>query len=95
MLFASSAPATGIDAADTVSDLEVTTDDARLSRSQVVDRILALNPGATRDFLSRFTGPALAEYLEHLTLTQEPRGRGSGWVRRAGQSAITARVSRP
>ncbi len=95
MLFSSSAPATAVDAAETVADFDAGSDDARLSRSQVIDRILSLTPGATRDFLSRFTGPALAEYLEHLTLTQEPRGRGSGWVRKTGQSAITARVSRP
>lgn len=66
-----------------------------LSRSQVIDRILAINPGDSREFLARFTGQALAEYLEHLTLTQEPRGRTSRWIRRSGRAAISGRASRP
>ncbi|GJQ28150.1 MAG: hypothetical protein HBSAPP03_00340 [Phycisphaerae bacterium] len=66
-----------------------------LNRAQLIGRILEINPSATPEFLARFTGPALAEYLDHLTLTIEPRGRGSVWVRRAGPSAIMVRASRP
>lgn len=66
----------------------------RLSRAQLVERIMELNPTAGREFLSRFHGNALAEYLEHLSLAAEPRGRSSGWVRRSGQPAIVSRATR-
>ncbi|CAG0999946.1 hypothetical protein PHYC_02808 [Phycisphaerales bacterium] len=67
---------------------------SRLSRAQLVERIMELNPTAGREFLARFTGPALGEYLDHLTLTVEPRGKASVWVRRSGPPAIITRSTK-
>lgn len=81
-------------------ELDFSTDDtetatsSRFSRVHLVERILELNPTATPEFLSRFTHSSLIEYLDHLTLTQAPRGKGSQWVRRCGVPAIVGRTSR-
>lgn len=64
-----------------------------LTRSQIVDRILELNPTASLDFLSGFNDRALRNYLDHLIALQEPRGRLARWVRLADSPAIT--VSEP
>ncbi len=64
-----------------------------LSRSQVMERIIAINPTATVNFLARFADRALRGYLDHLSLLQEPRGRSSPpWVRPADSPAIVVRV---
>jgi len=68
------------------------TTDKRLTREQVIDRIRALNPGASSDYLGRFETPALALYLDHLSLTSEPRG--SIWRRPGDTAAITTRNPR-
>lgn len=64
-----------------------------LSREQVLDRIISINTSATMDFLNRFSDRALNDYLEHLQITQTPRGPHSRWVRRADTPAIIARES--
>jgi hypothetical protein len=62
---------------------------AALTRAQLVNRILELNPSASHSFLVEFTEEALLEYLDHLTIAHEPRGRG--WIRRGEMPAIVAR----
>lgn len=52
-----------------------------LSREQLVDRIIALNPSASVDFLAQFEDHALGDYLEHLNRASRPRGREATWVR--------------
>ncbi|MFG0327897.1 MAG: hypothetical protein ACF8SC_11595 [Phycisphaerales bacterium JB037] len=63
----------------------------RLTREQVVSRILSLNAGATRDFLDEFDDDDLDTYLARLTWTQEPRGRRATWVRKGDSPAIQTR----
>jgi|GEM_PF-1590510 len=62
-----------------------------LPRPQIVERIIAGNPSATAEFLAGFGDAALAHYLEHLIVGDEPRGRTSRWVRRAESPAIVRR----
>ncbi len=60
-----------------------------LNREQLIDRILLLNPTACPTFLSTFAPNDLTHYLEHLSVAQEPRGRGARWIRRAETPAIS------
>jgi hypothetical protein len=62
----------------------------RLSRTQLVDRILELNPSATTEFLTTFNEDSLAHYLEHLCVLDEPC---VPWVRRGMKPAIVRRES--
>lgn len=57
-------------------------------RRDVIDQIVRINASATVDFLSRFADAALQTYLDHLTATQRPRGRGAVWVRPGDTAAI-------
>lgn len=50
-------------------------------RSRLMSRILELNPTASPDFLSRFPVNELGQYLQHLLVAQQPRGRMARWVR--------------
>jgi len=59
-----------------------------LTREQVVERIMTINPSAAADFLARFKSESLSNYLEHLVSAQQPRGRGSRWVRPGDSPAI-------
>ena len=52
-----------------------------MTREQLIDSILKLNPTAAVDYLMSFDTIDLRRYLERLTLTQGPRGRESVWVR--------------
>lgn len=65
-----------------------------LSKNQLTERIIAINPSATTDFLNSFGEKALKRYLEHLTATQEPRGRTAWWLRPGDSPAIVARSAR-
>lgn len=66
-----------------------------LTRSQVMERIISINPTATVQFLGRFADRALRGYLDHLSLVQEPRGRSSPpWIRPADSPAILMRSPR-
>lgn len=65
-----------------------------LSRSQIMERIISINPTATVAFLSRFEERPLKRYLEHLTATQEPRGRSAWWLRPGDSPAIVVRANR-
>lgn len=62
---------------------------APMSRAQVVERIITINPTASVEFLARFADRELKGYLDHLNAVQEPRGRSSArWVRPADSPAI-------
>lgn len=66
-----------------------------MTRSQVVERIISINPTASVEFLARFQDRALRGYLEHLHAVQEPRGRATArWVRPADSPAIMSRSPR-
>lgn len=64
-----------------------------MSREQLVDRIIALNPSATPRFLEQFDESALDHYLNHLSLITAPRGRETRWIRPNRQAwAFAARA---
>lgn len=61
---------------------------AVLTRSQVIERLLTLNPTASVEFLEGFSERALRTYLDHLAAAQVPRGRMARWVRPGDTPAI-------
>ncbi|MEQ8843287.1 MAG: hypothetical protein RIB58_00410 [Phycisphaerales bacterium] len=61
----------------------------RLTREQVVDRIITINRSASPAFLEKFAEPQLRHYLEHLTHTEQ--GRNVPWIRRGETPAIVGR----
>lgn len=63
----------------------------RLTREQVVDRIITINPTATADFLNRFRDQSLELYLERLSSATR---RGASWVRPQETPAIMGVVRR-
>ena len=65
-----------------------------LSRAQIVDRILTINPSATTDFLDQFDVQALSAYLDHLAASLAPRGRSARWIRPAGSCGISWSIRR-
>lgn len=65
-----------------------------LTREQLIDRIIEINPSATTTFLSAFEHSSLARYLDHLAAAEAPRGRDARWVRPGDTPAILARTSR-
>ncbi|MBC7771341.1 MAG: hypothetical protein H7210_02485 [Pyrinomonadaceae bacterium] len=66
----------------------------RLTREQVVDRILSMNTTASTDFLGSFSDSALRDYLDHLQSATIPRGPQARWVRRPGTRAVVMSESR-
>jgi hypothetical protein len=78
----------------TSEPLESSSSSSRLTREQVVDRILTMNPTATTDFLGDFPESSLLAYLEHLLAASQPRGRSARWVRPGDSPAIVGRRSR-
>jgi len=85
--FTEGVPAASVEA-PVHEDLAVQNGSERLTRSQVVDRILQMNPTATVDFLASFSDDEVREYLDHLQFVAMPRGRNSRWVPRSGVSAV-------
>lgn len=61
-----------------------------LSRANLVDQIIALNPSATAEFLDQFDDGALGEYLDHLVAIQQPRGRDARRIRPHGKPWVFA-----
>ena len=61
----------------------------RLTREQVVDRIITINRSASPAFLERFAEPQLRHYLDHLTHTEQRRN--VPWIRRGETPAIVGR----
>ena len=59
-----------------------------MSREQVVDQILSLNPSASSTFLDQFEARELGMYLRHLLSAQEPRGPMARWRRPNDAPAI-------
>ncbi|MFG0329539.1 MAG: hypothetical protein ACF8PN_06510 [Phycisphaerales bacterium] len=59
-----------------------------MTKDQLVQAIIGLNPTAAVDFLMRFDALDLRRYLDHLQMTREPRGRESRWSRPADSPAI-------
>ena len=66
----------------------------RLTREQVIDRIIEFNRSARVEFLETFDDDRLNHYLEHLVATARPRGRDAVWIRRGESPAIMSRSAR-
>lgn len=77
----------------TCEQLECGSSSSRLTREQVVNRIIHINPTATAHFLARFTDDSLGQYLAHLMAASGPRGAHSVWLRPGDSPAILARES--
>jgi hypothetical protein len=77
----------------TSEPLESSSQSARLTREQVVDRIITINPTATAEFLDHFNEDSLGKYLDHLISASGPRGRQSRWLRPGDSPAIWGRIS--
>ncbi len=60
-----------------------------LTRPQILERILELNPSATVEFLGTFCDDAIRAYLDHLSFAQLPRGHRGGWRRPGDTPAIS------
>ena len=56
-----------------------------LARRNMIEQIIALNPSATAGFLEQFDDAALSQYLDHLHVAHQPRGRDARWVRPHGR----------
>lgn len=65
--------------------------DLLFSRSQIVSRILELNPSSSAEFLDGFTDESLAHYLARLNILQQPRPARTGWIRTSETPAIVCR----
>lgn len=64
---------------------------SRLTREQVVDRIISINPTASVEFLGAFDSRDLGSYLDHLVATRAPRGPKARWLRPSDSPAIVGR----
>ncbi len=62
-----------------------------LARVGLVNRIMALNPTATEEYLGSFTDRSLGMYLAHLESAGAPRG--ACWERPCDSPAIIGRES--
>jgi hypothetical protein len=65
------------------------------SKNELIDRIRQINRTADPQWLERFDDSSLVDYLEHLQLLMEPRGRTSVWRRRAESRAAVALIASP
>ena len=63
----------------------------RLSRAQVMTRIIELNPTASIDYLTRFDDEALGDYLAHVDTASDPRRARVGWLRKDSVPAVAFR----
>ena len=61
----------------------------RMTREQVVDRIIQFNPTATSDYLAAFEEMPLRLYLARLCELMGQRGKEARWVRPVGEPAIS------
>lgn len=52
-----------------------------LTKAQLIDSILELNPIARREWLSQFSTEDVRAYLGRLQFASEPRGGDSAWSR--------------
>ncbi len=60
-----------------------------IGKPQIIEAIREINPTAKRPWLEKFTEGDLDLYLDHLQLTQEPRGTRSTWIRAHATPATT------
>ncbi|MAY73941.1 MAG: hypothetical protein CMJ31_04305 [Phycisphaerae bacterium] len=65
---------------------------ANISREDMIERLLELNPSVTLEFLEQFPDERLEHYLARLTTARRPRGPEAIWVRRPESSAIVSHV---
>ncbi len=65
--------------------------EGELSRSQILEHILSINPTASWLVGEAFDRSQLWNYLQHLLVAMGPRGRSSAWVRPADSPAISYR----
>lgn len=63
----------------------------RLTREQVIDEIIEINPSAKADFLDDFRDARLRLYLTRLRRTSMSRGIEAIWERPADSPAIVSR----
>ncbi|MFG0241565.1 MAG: hypothetical protein ACF8R9_02140 [Phycisphaerales bacterium JB054] len=66
-------------------------DRGAMDRLGLVQRIMALNPTASREYLGSFTDRSLSMYLAHLESAGAPRG--ARWERPCDSPAIIGRES--
>ena len=66
----------------------------RLTREQVVDRIMTMNTSVEEGFLRGFGEQTLRCYLRRLDGLCEPRGRRAAWLRVGTSPAIVTRRRR-
>lgn len=81
---------------DSMSDvflMEPIDESPRLSRAQMMTRIIELNPSASIDYLARFDDEALGEYLSHIDTASDPRRARVGWQRKNSVPAVAFRES--
>lgn len=88
MGYATSGP--GAEPLESVSEESI-----RMTREQVVVRIMELNATATAEFLGGFAEAALRDYLRHLESAQVPRGARARWARPEGVPGILSRAAGP
>ncbi len=65
--------------------------EGELSRSQILDHILSMNPTASWLIAEAFDRRQLLNYLQHLQIAHQPRGRTSRWIRPADSPGILVR----
>lgn len=64
-----------------------------VARQEIISQILAISPSASAEFLGRFTSRQLQAYLDHLSLTQMPRGGGSSpWIRSKTPAVVACKT---
>jgi len=59
-----------------------------MTKRQLIDAIMGLNPTAAVEFLMSFDVTDLRRYFDHLQVQLDPRGRDSVWVRQADTPAV-------
>ncbi|MDZ4831106.1 MAG: hypothetical protein SGJ09_13035 [Phycisphaerae bacterium] len=62
------------------------------NKNELIDRIRQINLSADGRWLEAFDQRALMDYLEHLQVVMEPRGRNSIWRRRGDTAAVVGRT---
>jgi len=71
----------------------MTNDRATGTVDHLVELIVALNPGADREWLITFDAYDLNRYLQHLESALEPRAESTPWERLGDTPAIVSRTA--